>query len=29
MDKQGKEREEICRILQEKYGEKNPEVKAG
>ena len=27
MEKQGKERSEICEMLKEKYGEKNPDVK--
>ena len=27
MEKQGKERGEICEILKEKFGEKNPDVK--
>ena len=27
MEKQGKERNEIVKILKEKFGEKNPEVK--
>ncbi len=27
MEKQGKEREEICAVLKEKFGEKNPDVK--
>ena len=29
MEKQGKERSEICEILKEKFGEKNPDVKVG
>jgi len=27
MEKQGKERSEICETLKEKFGEKNPDVK--
>ena len=27
MEKQGKERGEICETLKEKFGEKNPDVK--
>ena len=27
MEKQGKERSEICEILKEKFGEKNPDIK--
>lgn len=27
MEKQGKERSEICEMLKEKFGEKNPDVK--
>ena len=27
MEKQGKARSEICEMLKEKYGEKNPDVK--
>ncbi len=27
MEKQGKERKEICEMLKEKFGEKNPDVK--
>jgi hypothetical protein len=27
MEKQGKNREEICAALKEKFGEKNPDVK--
>ena len=27
MEKQGKERSEICELLKEKFGEKNPDVK--
>ena len=29
MEKQGKERSEICETLKEKFGEKNPDVKVG
>ncbi len=29
MEKQGKERSEICSMLKEKFGEKNPDVKVG
>ncbi len=29
MEKQGKERGEICEMLKEKFGEKNPDVKVG
>ncbi len=29
MEKQGKERSEICTMLKEKFGEKNPDVKVG
>ena len=29
MEKQGKERGEICTMLKEKFGEKNPDVKVG
>ncbi|MCR4676924.1 MAG: DUF2249 domain-containing protein [Sphaerochaetaceae bacterium] len=29
MEKQGKERSEICQMLKEKFGEKNPDVKVG
>jgi hypothetical protein len=29
MEKQGKERGEICAALKEKFGEKNPDVKVG
>ena len=29
MEKQGKERSEICTMLKEKFGENNPDVKVG
>lgn len=29
MEKQGKDRSEICTVLKEKFGEKNPDVKVG
>ena len=29
MEKQGKERTEICEFLKENFGEKNPDVKVG